>query len=281
MKRRDFLTSSAGLGLAGAIFPILGRAQGRPCPPSPLSVSGGSTAVSSCNPADAEADWIARSNGPGVVWAHDFRYAQEVDLFRYQGGIGNVPDIGKSDGSCRRVTSDGITGGACLEIEIPGNVLVNVTTASATNPIRVTTSAPHGLAAGEKVRFVGMSGGFAALNDTSGGGGGTIVAQRVSSVISSTSFEVAVDGKTFASYSGGGTCSTVKVASSGWHRPFSALSAGTNGLPEGDLGGVRGEHPLREWTGGASSNTDWRWRRDYYGHTDYHKQYPNLSLIHI
>lgn len=279
MKRRDFLTSSAGLGLAGALYPILGRTQAKPCPPSPLSVSGGTSVAAACNPGDAEADWLARSTGPGVVWAHDFRHAAEVDQFRYQGGIGNVPDISKSDGNCRRITSDGLTGGACLEINIPGNTLVKVVAATASNPIHFATDAPHGLSVGDRVRFVGLTGGFSALNDTSGGGGGTIVTQVISAIPTATSFEVAKDGSGYLAYAGGGTCSTVKVASSGWHRPFSAIGAGKNGLPEGDIGGVRGEHPLRDWTAATASNTDWRWRRDYYGHADYHKQYPTWSQI--
>ena len=56
MKRREFLATS--VGIAGALVPAIGRAQTRPCPPSPLSVSGGTTATSSCNPADAEGEAI-------------------------------------------------------------------------------------------------------------------------------------------------------------------------------------------------------------------------------
>jgi hypothetical protein len=40
----------------------------------------------------AEADWVARSTAADVVWAHDFRYENEVKAFRYSGGYGNDPE---------------------------------------------------------------------------------------------------------------------------------------------------------------------------------------------
>jgi hypothetical protein len=47
MKRREFLLAT---GAAGLILPVLGRAA-TPCPPSPVSASGGTTATTPC-PAD-------------------------------------------------------------------------------------------------------------------------------------------------------------------------------------------------------------------------------------
>lgn len=46
MKRRDFLIS--GASLAGAGIPLIGSAASKPCPPSTLSVSGGTATASSC-----------------------------------------------------------------------------------------------------------------------------------------------------------------------------------------------------------------------------------------
>lgn len=116
MKRRDFLLSS--VGVAGVVLPTLGRGQNRPCPPPSVNVSGGTSATTPCGSASAEADWLARSTGQGVVWAHDFRNQAEVDLFRWTGGYagGNDP-LGKGSGAmkCFRQTADGVTGGACLE----------------------------------------------------------------------------------------------------------------------------------------------------------------------
>jgi hypothetical protein len=121
MKRREFLTATAGL--AGAALPTFALGQTRPCPPAEVSVTGGSLIRSSCG-TDAESDWAERTGGPGVVWYHDFRSATEVDNFRWQGGIGNDPD-NRGDGSCRWISTDGITGGGCLEINIPTNGTAN------------------------------------------------------------------------------------------------------------------------------------------------------------
>ena len=66
----------------------------------------------------AEFDWQLRTSGAGVVWFHDFRSDAEVNRFRWQGGLGNDLN-GTGDGNCRRITTDGITGGGCLEINIP------------------------------------------------------------------------------------------------------------------------------------------------------------------
>lgn len=64
----------------------------------------------------AEADWLSRINQPDVVWYHDFRSPDEVDAFRWTGGIGNDPMPATPEGQrCRHIDTDGITGG-CLEI---------------------------------------------------------------------------------------------------------------------------------------------------------------------
>ena len=79
MKRREFLQQA---GMAGILFPALARAQSKPCPPSTLQVSGGTTVQTSCNPASA-ADWQSRATGPGVLWAHDFSEPDEVAKWRF------------------------------------------------------------------------------------------------------------------------------------------------------------------------------------------------------
>lgn len=120
MKRRDFLIQSAGA--AGAMMPVFGRAQNAPCPPSTLSVEGGTSATTACGSSLAEADWIARSRAPGVVWFHDFRLDAEVNNFRWSSGIGSGNDpngVHSTARYVRRITSDGITGGGCLEMLRP------------------------------------------------------------------------------------------------------------------------------------------------------------------
>lgn len=110
MKRRDFLQRS--VILAGLSIPTFARAQTKPCPP----VLHGTNGAQSC---DAEADWILRTSGPGVVWHHDFRSEAEVNNFRWSGGVGggNDPDaVGENATWLSRDTSDGITGAGCLSL---------------------------------------------------------------------------------------------------------------------------------------------------------------------
>jgi hypothetical protein len=112
MKRRDFLksaTSSAGLLYLKPVSAEI------PCPPV---LSGASGAPLCPAPAGAEQDWQSRISGPGVVWHHNFANEAEVSRYRWQGGRGNDTD-GSGDGTCRHITSDGVTGGGCLEIAIP------------------------------------------------------------------------------------------------------------------------------------------------------------------
>jgi len=64
-------------------------------------------------------DWIDRSTANGVVWAHDFQGANEVNNFRISGQIGNDPtNIQGND--CIWNSGVGITGGS-LQFTIPGN----------------------------------------------------------------------------------------------------------------------------------------------------------------
>lgn len=108
MKRRDFIlgaTSSAGILL------LDGANAATPC--SPVLAGGG---PGSCSATDAEADWLARISAPGVVWFHDFRSEAEVNAFRWVGGLGNDPNDTMRPNQCNRTTTDGITGGGCLEL---------------------------------------------------------------------------------------------------------------------------------------------------------------------
>ncbi len=104
---------------AGVLVPAFSQAAA-PCAPSPLAVAGGSATSTVCNMATAEADWLARSTGTGIVWAHDFRSDAEVNNFRWTGGFGSGNDpngVGHATaGDCRRITTDGIGSSGCLEI---------------------------------------------------------------------------------------------------------------------------------------------------------------------
>jgi hypothetical protein len=115
MKRRDFLATAA---LAGAGVPALLRAASRPCPPPTLAVQGGQSVSTPCGNANANADWLARSTGPGVMWAHNFDSAAEVGRFRFDNWGYN--DVNNNDPT-NTVTwqPDGFAGGGCVQIAVP------------------------------------------------------------------------------------------------------------------------------------------------------------------
>lgn len=120
MKRRDFLKSSASV--AGVLLPGIAASQARPCPPPSIGVSGGSSAASACG-SDEVADWVARSTGPGVVWAHNFEHENEVLNFLIAPEIGNDPtrDWEKTHHPMDvwHEANGGLAGGGCLVVQVP------------------------------------------------------------------------------------------------------------------------------------------------------------------
>lgn len=109
MNRRDFLYYTATS--AGSLAPII-DAISAPCPPSPITVLGGASASTACKSIDAETDWIARSTGPGVKWAHDFRNQSEFTKFA-------LMNSSQPSSWMTRDTSDGIGKGASLLFSVP------------------------------------------------------------------------------------------------------------------------------------------------------------------
>lgn len=67
----------------------------------------------------AVADWLARSTTPGVVWAHNFESANEVNAFRHVGGFNDPGNTGSS--TVQWLSSDGFAGGGCVEITTPSS----------------------------------------------------------------------------------------------------------------------------------------------------------------
>jgi len=99
--------------------PLARIVHAQPCPPPSVSATGGTSASTACSAVDPEADWLARSRGAGVVWAHDFRSDAEVTNFRWSSGVGGGNDpngVGSTAHLCRRITTDGVSGGGCLEV---------------------------------------------------------------------------------------------------------------------------------------------------------------------
>ncbi len=111
--------------------------------PTPSPIVPPSPTPTPINSANAQADWLYRSGQdtknpqPGVVWFHDFNSNNEVNNFRWTGGynsgndplaVGNTSTGNPIDQQCQseigsscvhRLTTDGVTGGDCLEILRP------------------------------------------------------------------------------------------------------------------------------------------------------------------
>jgi hypothetical protein len=83
--------------------------------------AGGQSVSTPCTTTTAEADWIARSTGAGVMWAHDFRNLWEVHKYVYTGN-GMDPSAANHphSGLISRV-ADGATG-FCMQRKLLANV---------------------------------------------------------------------------------------------------------------------------------------------------------------
>lgn len=155
----------------------------------------------------AESDWLARSTGPGVVWAHDFRTDREVYNFvDFKSAYpGTTPSYALGD--AQPDFTDGVagTGGGCLSLSRPGNVphVLRSITAIATNRARIVLNEPHDYTATRPDTVVfrhlptsqwnpGGSG-FATLNDWRYGSGGMCVNWKIVNVPDSTSFDIDTD----------------------------------------------------------------------------------------
>lgn len=158
MKRRDFLSASV---LAGAGLPIVGLAQTRPCPPSTVAVDGGQTVTTACVAGDAQGDWVARSTGPGVIWAHRFNDPATVARFTI------APDLPQAIQYVKHVANDGIMGDGCLSIDSPAGARQYGSWGRPMRPIAGDVNKP-GLELGPTITsaaqansaFVNMRGGF-------------------------------------------------------------------------------------------------------------------------
>lgn len=117
MRRRDFLIQA---GASGLIAPVLARAA-NPCPPPEVSIVSGQSASTACSAsgATANSDWLARVNAPGVVWAHNFASAAEVNKFRFDSTGVDPLGTGDPNGSCAWDGTDGFAGGGCCKVTIP------------------------------------------------------------------------------------------------------------------------------------------------------------------
>ena len=112
MRRRDFVATS--IGVLGGVATRFARGA-VPCPMPTVKVDSDAEIKTGCA-FDAESDWLARSQAPGVVWAHDFRTDKEITDWLWSSGIGDDPNrVGPGAKLVTREPSDGITGGGCLQ----------------------------------------------------------------------------------------------------------------------------------------------------------------------
>jgi len=271
MKRRDFLKSS--VSLTGSLVPAFALA--RPCPPTSLSVSGGQSVRTSCvAPGDLEADWSARSSGPGVIWAHDFRSDAEVNNFIK---VPNGMKVGVHPMSlmAHRTTVDGVTGGGCLELTNIGTTLADPVSAVAT---RIELS--------DARDFPGVASPEASYE---------LVIQTVSPRKKEVVLVVGKDGNALivqrgrfcpepAKYENLGKATSWEIGAAigndcdgGWARPLSAIVAGENGREKDDLADA-GRLPRRTFRNGRTlAEAIYNFRTGYYGHADYHKFYSTWN----
>jgi hypothetical protein len=83
-------------------------------------------------PAGAEADWVYRSTGPGVVWAHDFRDPNEVKYWRYHPNSSAVTAAPDHILDVQRVASSGIGNSGMMVHTIRGTRLAQPIDATST-----------------------------------------------------------------------------------------------------------------------------------------------------
>jgi hypothetical protein len=268
MKRREFLSYS--LNIAGISVPLIASAQSRPCPPSQVGVSGGSTASTNCaNPANAEADWMARASGQGVVWAHDFRRQEELLNFLKVGGDYTLsyPSI-----LLPHRVPDGITGGYCLEYRNIGTTIASGISSGATE-IMLTDATDFPDPENGKYKYRLVLQHDRLVDKASTRRENVRVISKKGNVLR---VERATDRSKSAVAWPAGT--TIGWDCEGqWARPMSAFPAGVNGHTKNDSA-AGGTVPLRSFqvTPGKEAGPSLsRFTEGYWGHVDYQKKYPS------
>lgn len=234
------------------------------------------TASTTTSPTSAsQADWIARSTGPGVVWSHDFRTQNEIDAFQLDGQAGGIA-FGTTQGMMTQVT-DPVTGFAMSILALGG-------TTAQVFPATLPATAPQTLVLEDTTYwptdcYVRLQHSTADERD-----------QYSASIPNSGSnlyHVTAVSGNTltltYVPVAGGfnnvnptqlqfPAGSYIGAQAKSWKRPFSALRAAYNGKGVDDIAraGI-----LRDRIVPANSNGIWGY--GYYGHPDYIAAYPTWA----
>jgi hypothetical protein len=220
------------------------------------------------SPSDTETDWITRSTGSGVVWAHDFRYEREVDQFRMSNDVGPYDPslLGGNDPTgtigAHEVywdSTDGIGESKCLRCVAPNG-----------NSGFPSSSFWYGLSSFEaKVTFPpGTT--YTPINSTPKGTytfpGGSTYTYEYLDPHDNLYF---APTNTTAYFRGEQLKDEGRVSAGGWVRPFSALVAGNagNGLPDPDR--ASGGETRRTYDV-SNRNCFQGFRKGFYGRAAYH-----------
>jgi hypothetical protein len=266
MKRREFLKNSAGM--ISLVVPAVLHANQKPCPPSRVGVSGGTAVNVSCvSPADVESDWLARSKGPGVVWAHDFQHQEELTNF-LKIGADLTPD--HPGGLMPQRVPAGVGGGYCLKFTNFGSTLSKSILPTDTQIELVDAADFPDPQNGRYPYRVVLQIDRTVDKQSNRRENVSVIAKngRVLTVERATT-----KSKEAMPWSAG---TAIGWDCEGqWARPMSAFKAGSNGLPYDDpaSGGtmVRRTYTVKS---GDAQGVLWNFREGYWGHKDYHAKYP-------
>ena len=278
MKRRQFLISA---GLTGALLPLVARAQSKPCPPETLSVGGGSSTRSVCDQGDAEADWVARSTGPGVVWAHDFRDVDEVAKWRATStdAFASTRSARQWNDAQRVADPTGKYGWAMMDRIVATTLAADITLDQTVIPVTDISdfpdplTNPNGYVAGApRTKYYGALIGRVGNSTESVLVVGRDVAAKTLTVIRD---DVAGPAHRQVHYAGDG----IHVGSgTAWNRIMGAVTQTWNGKTVPDIGIANG-YKNRDGTVDANGKKhDWfgsqyRFRGAYWGHREYEALY--------
>lgn len=264
---RYYRTGGAGDTAPGTV--TVNETTGLVTIPAGLSAGNYSLVVQVSPSNTAESDWIARSTGPGVVWAHDFRHDAELTQFLW---TDNGPLV---NAVAPRLVSDSPNpAGRCLEnVVIGAKLTAGFGTGDTTAYFDDLTDWPTGdfyfaIGGDPNAGRSYQSGIQYNLFYCPANNGST--AGRFGNELRGLVFQTSV-GRWV-------TCTTTRRAwiagdlagnhvDRSWVRPFAALSSG-NGLPSPDINnaGVT----ARAWQPITQNSAYATWGFGYYGHTDYH-----------
>jgi hypothetical protein len=205
----------------------------------------------------ADQDWIDRSTGQGVVWAHDFRYEQEFKQFHVSNGIlpqdaarwsgtsyqgGNDPNKTLGLSTVSWVADSGLGAGGAVQFTVPAGLPTEAEDWSITGPTHTLTF------------WKRTAGAWAETNPTG--------------FPAETGYTTTRSSE-FLQYHN-------KVSTGGWNRPFSAIAAqfGStgNGLPTPDPA-ASGTLTRRAWDS-SNRNQDSNFTGGSYGHAAYQSLFP-------